>query len=62
MNDEQQELRCLACGRGETAVPLLAVRFEGEGHWICAGCMPVLIHKTDQLVEAVRRQREAGQP
>lgn len=44
------ENKCLNCDESEQNVPLVAARYSGENIWICANCMPVLIHKSDQLI------------
>jgi hypothetical protein len=41
---------CLNCGRNENQIPLIALKYKGENEWICSQCLPVLIHKPDQLV------------
>jgi len=41
---------CLNCDRSEAEVPLLQLRFQGGEILICSRCLPVLIHKTEQLV------------
>jgi len=41
---------CLACGRGPDAVPLIALSYRGEAHWICPQHLPVLIHDPGRLV------------
>lgn len=54
MSENTPTAACLNCGQPETAVALIAVRHDGRQHWICAGCLPVLIHKTDQIMPAFR--------
>jgi hypothetical protein len=41
---------CLACGRGNDAVPLIALSYRGASHWICPQHLPVLIHDPARLV------------
>lgn len=41
---------CLACGRGADVVPLIALSYHGETHWICPQHLPVLIHDPGRLV------------
>lgn len=36
--------RCFRCGNGEDKVPLFPVRHKGESTWVCAQCLPYLIH------------------
>jgi MinD superfamily P-loop ATPase len=35
---------CFSCGRSEMDGPLLPVRTEGRSAWVCARCLPRLIH------------------
>ena len=42
---------CLNCERSEEKTPLLVLTFKGETKYICAQCLPVLIHKTHLLAE-----------
>ena len=36
--------RCFRCDTGEDRVPLLPTRHQGQSLWVCAHCLPVLIH------------------
>lgn len=45
------ENTCLNCGMSEKEVPLVNLSFNGEMKYICAQCLPVLIHKPQQLVD-----------
>lgn len=40
---------CLNCERTEAVVPLVSLRYKGDRAWICASCLPILIHKPGQL-------------
>ncbi len=42
-------LSCLNCNRPESQVPLVSLRYRGQDAWICSQCLPVLIHKPQQL-------------
>lgn len=42
---------CVNCNRSEEKTPLLVLTFKGEEKFICAQCLPLLIHKTHLLVE-----------
>jgi hypothetical protein len=46
MNDEP---RCLNCGRTSDLVPLISLRYIQKEHSICPQCLPILIHKPEQL-------------
>ncbi len=42
---------CLNCEKSEQQVPLLHLRFQGADEYICAQCLPLLIHKPEKLAE-----------
>lgn len=42
-------LFCLNCERPEAVTPLVSLRYAGQAAWICTQCLPVLIHKPQQL-------------
>ena len=44
---------CLNCGRTDQQVPLLHLTYTGEPKYICPQCMPVLIHKPQQLADKI---------
>ncbi|HSF79960.1 MAG TPA: hypothetical protein VLA49_01925 [Anaerolineales bacterium] len=41
---------CLYCGRHSDVIPLIAVQYRSNTHWICPQHLPILIHKPEQLV------------
>lgn len=44
-NEKQTiELNCDTCGRSENVVALFPIRTKGESEWVCAKCLPSLIH------------------
>jgi hypothetical protein len=45
------ERYCLRCNRPETAIPLVALRYNGKETWVCPQCMPVLIHHSERLMD-----------
>ncbi|MBE0670644.1 MAG: hypothetical protein IH588_08660 [Anaerolineales bacterium] len=49
--NEQNEKACLNCGRTDEQTPLLLLSFKGKENYICAQCLPVLIHKTHLLAD-----------
>ena len=49
--DEQNKKICLSCDRTDEQVPLLHLTFKNEPKYICAQCLPVLIHKTHTLTD-----------
>ena len=42
---------CLNCNRSEEKTPLIVLTFKGETKYLCAQCLPILIHKTQLLTE-----------
>ena len=61
MNSETTEYTCLNCGESEQNAPLVAARYSGETIWICANCMPVLIHKSHMLVEKLATVKHSAE-
>lgn len=43
------EKTCLNCGRDANAIPLLNLEYRGETYYLCPQCLPVLIHKPQNL-------------
>jgi hypothetical protein len=46
---ENESLICLNCRRPESIIPLVSLRYDGEQAWICSQCLPILIHKPQNL-------------
>jgi hypothetical protein len=49
MTHSENSHHCLNCRRPETTIPLVSLRFAGDQAWICSQCLPILIHKPQQL-------------
>ena len=49
---------CFNCERSEAEVPITSWRYQGSNIWVCSQCLPLLIHKLDQVVDALREARE----
>jgi hypothetical protein len=49
--NEQNEKVCLNCNRTDKQIPLISISFKGAEKYICPQCLPVLIHKTQQLAD-----------
>ncbi len=49
--NEQNEKTCLNCNRTDIQIPLITLTFKGDAKYICAQCLPVLIHKTHLLAD-----------
>ena len=41
---ESTEAGCSSCGRTDRETTLIPIRLKGEDKWICAKCLPKLIH------------------
>jgi hypothetical protein len=50
MNDQTTK-NCANCKRSDEQTPLLTLTFKGKESYICAQCLPVLIHKTHLLAD-----------
>jgi hypothetical protein len=46
-----EEKICINCGNTDEKVPLLSMVFKGGTKYICASCLPVLIHKIHLLAD-----------
>jgi hypothetical protein len=44
------EKRCLACGAGTDAAPLLKLDYRNASYWICPQHLPILIHDPGRLI------------
>jgi hypothetical protein len=44
------ERSCLACQRGSTEIPLIALDYREATYWICPQHLPLLIHNPGRLV------------
>jgi hypothetical protein len=36
--------KCYICGRTDEEAPIFPIKFRGEDKWVCAKCLPRLIH------------------
>lgn len=43
------EQTCLNCGRNSNEAPLLRLEYRDKAYWLCAQCLPVMIHKPQSL-------------
>jgi hypothetical protein len=49
---------CFNCQRTEAEVPISNWRYQGSNISVCSQCLPLLIHKLEQVVDALREARE----
>ena len=45
----ENDALCLNCGTTDQSMPLISVRFSGRQVWVCSSCMPVLIHRGEEM-------------
>jgi hypothetical protein len=48
--EQEKKLECVNCGRTVEQVPLIPLMHRNGQTYICPQCLPVLIHKPQQLV------------
>ncbi|HET6445902.1 MAG TPA: hypothetical protein VFI27_15140 [candidate division Zixibacteria bacterium] len=53
MSANVETFTCLNCGRSENQIPLVSLRYRAQKQWICSQCLPILIHKPEQLVDSL---------
>jgi hypothetical protein len=58
MDNFKSAFTCLSCGRAETELPLVALRYDGAQAWICSQCLPILIHHPQRLAGKLRAAEE----
>ena len=44
-----QDATCVNCGGGEADRPLIQLRYRGKAFYLCAPCLPYLIHEPGSL-------------
>lgn len=42
---------CVSCGRDEQTVPLVQWRYQQRAFWLCADCLPQMIHKRQLIMQ-----------
>ncbi len=51
---EQENMQCIHCARTVHQVPLIPVHTQDGQTFICPQCLPILIHKPQQLADKLR--------
>jgi len=51
--ENQKKVQCLYCHRSDYEVPLVSLNFRGRQVWICAQCLPILIHNPSRLAAKI---------
>lgn len=49
------EAKCLVCGENSHTVPLVHILFQEKALWVCSQHLPMLIHKPEEIVQALQR-------
>ncbi len=50
MEETKTLYHCLNCDSSETEVPLITLRHNGSQTFLCTRCLPILIHRPQQLI------------
>jgi hypothetical protein len=58
MDPIKPELRCLNCEKSEYETPLLSLHYNKEEIWICAQCLPTLIHAPQKLIGKIENAEQ----
>lgn len=56
---ESKTSQCLNCGQTEAEAPMVLFHYQGRELWVCADCLPVMIHKRPLLMEKWATSTEA---
>ncbi len=54
---ETSEKKCLNCGSTQNEVPMMLWHYKEREMWLCANCLPLMIHKREQLDLEVRERK-----
>ena len=46
---EENLKKCFNCGTTQDEVPVLLWHYKERELWLCANCLPLMIHKREQL-------------
>ena len=57
-DDSKVKVQCVHCQRSEYEVPLMLLHFRGRQVWICAQCLPLLIHNPNRLATKFPQTKE----
>lgn len=58
---ESKSPQCVQCQRSSDETPLVPLRFQGRNLWICTEHLPILIHKSEQIMHLLAAAGEANQ-
>jgi hypothetical protein len=61
MEDVSRHAVCINCAKSEAVVPILTLRFQGEGVNLCSSCLPILLHRPEKLAGRLKGV-EVSQP
>lgn len=46
---ETSEKKCLKCNSTQNEVPMMLWHYKEREIWLCANCLPLMIHQREQL-------------
>jgi len=55
MKPKPQGDHCINCQKNDDQAALIYFRHQGKDHWICAQCLPILIHKPQKMGDKITR-------
>lgn len=54
---EENSKKCLNCNSTHEEVPMMLWHYKEREIWLCANCLPLMIHKREQLDLEVRERK-----
>ena len=55
MKPKRKHDYCIRCQKNDDQAALIYFRQQGKDQWICAQCLPVLIHKPQEIGDKITR-------
>ena len=46
---EENSKKCLNCNSTQDEVPMILWHYKEREIWLCANCLPLMVHKREQL-------------
>ena len=53
-----QRAVCFNCRRSEAEIPISNWRYQDGSVWVCSQCLPLLIHKLEQVIDGLQPAQE----
>ncbi len=54
-----EDKKCFSCGKMESDVPVINLKYKQNELWICPQCIPNLIHNPDIVKESLSKAEES---